>query len=46
MQFVEGKSSEAAEMQQKLKTFMVVVVGGVKTVENWRVSYHRAEKRR
>ncbi len=30
--------------EQKLETFIVVVVGGVKTVENWRVCFYGAEK--
>lgn len=34
------------KVEQKLETFIVVVVGAVKTVENWECSFHGAEKRR
>ena len=34
------------KVEQKLESFIVVVVGAVKTVENWHCSFHGAEKRR
>ena len=34
------------KVEQKLETFIVVVVGAVKTVENWECSFHGAKKRR
>ena len=34
------------KVEQKLETFIVVVVGAVKTVENLECSFHGAEKRR
>lgn len=34
------------KVEQKQETFIVVVVGAVKTVENWHCSFHGAEKRR
>lgn len=34
------------KVEQKQETFIVVVVGAVKTVENWECSFHGAEKRR
>lgn len=34
------------KVEQKLETFIVVVVGAVKNVENWECSFHGAEKRR
>lgn len=34
------------KVEQKQETFIVVVVGAVKTVENWECSFNGAEKRR
>ena len=34
------------KVEQKLESFIVVVVGGVKTVEKWRVYYYHAENKR
>ena len=45
-QFVCNFAVQFAKVENKLESFIVVVVGGVKTVENWRVYYHCAENKR
>ena len=45
-QFVCNFAVQFAKVENKLESFIVVVVGGMKTVENWRVYYHCAENKR
>ena len=45
-QFVCNFAVQFAKVEDKLESFIVVVVGGVKTVEKWRVYYHCAENKR